>query len=104
MQIGTDSCFTLDPGDYSYVIAFGHKTTYCTTTRGIDPSYFYALTEDITRYKGNNFSSYSIGGNLKKGTAQFNFTLMHKYVEAKTFKVRGHLKKTSAVRRGFVQC
>ena len=86
--MGTDSCYVVDPGDFSYEIAFGYNATYCTVVRGIDPSSFYELTEDRELYTGKNFSWYSVAGDIAKGNSQLNFSFIHVYTNPGEYKVR----------------
>ena len=91
--MGTDSCFVVDPGDFSLEIAFGFNADYCINEGKTDPSNFYQLTEDFKFYKGRNISIYSFNGDIQKGTAQLNFTLLHTYTEPKKLTVCSTVKK-----------
>ena len=91
MQLGTSSCYVIDPGDYSYKIGFGSDPVYCIDEGGVDPEFFYALTQDLNDYSGKKFSFYKTNGNLKKGDSQFNFTFQHVYYNPIQFTVRSGL-------------
>jgi len=57
--MGTDSCYVVDPGDFSYKIA----------------------------YSGRNFSWFSIAGDIEKGDSQIIFSFLHIYSNPGAYEV-----------------
>nr|XP_018672665.1 uncharacterized protein LOC100182818 [Ciona intestinalis] len=90
-QVGTDSCFLVDPGDSSRISSFG-LTRDCLLDVRITEDNFFLITEDKSEFSGRNFSYYNISaGRLSEGIVTLNLTMQHVYTQPAflTIKVQG---------------